>query len=414
MSLFIGKRVDNVPILRTTSGTSTLSDLKDVVPPANTIFDTSLPFLTCDVYTSISTTTVHTGYYDLVGAEFSSTDASAIAAAYGQSVTGGRPLIIYSINGEMVSGTGRIYNNSSFIFDWLDGYSFPDGSNVRAYRRVPTSTYRFKAFPSMLTTLGETAVKAYVFNISMYTALTGSTEKHISPFTQLSTGSVVLTDHQIQVNGINLADINFVTTTYIANAHSVVTGNLYGGGTGIGHVYVTNYLAGSDTELHATNTEVYIQNDNEEVLFHTSQGQIHIDFFMHYPSPETTSWIDNWTYNFTSTTDGNLADPWALKNYVAVLGSNILINGFFQQYNHSTGTIEPAAMSFFWTVSTSPTTLYILTITGSGTTYAWNLLHVVHNGVGRLAVQLQLLNMGSDGNPGVPPAPLINGLVQLK
>jgi len=381
MSTYIGKNSKANSPLIITENRHSISDMKASVVPADTIFSTTLSFLECEVFDLTGITLTDNDYFRNVWIGTLSTDAIYYASSR-LSSTSYVPVILYAVNGTIVNDFGRIYNADAYIWDFLDTSTLPNSGYTNHCRPFPTSTYKYKA----ITWSGQvTDMKMIVLSLDISNNKDSITNTGMHKFS--NSNELLLRNNSIIVNNVNLASLKYVTLKNIS-ASLTLAGNDAGG-----TISIPNYnLPNKNTELHVTSNRTYIKNSNNEYLFDTNIGYVHFKGCI-IPTIKYSSGLNNYYV------DNFIVPP---------NGGGIIISTVFSQYYSYNNSTDYVAFSSFYVYSTTKTSLYALSVTASQTTYLYTIYVDTINNIKRIVLGMELIHMGSDGNPGTPPTPSIS------
>jgi len=383
MSLYIGKNSASKSPLIITQNAHTLEEMKSTTLPADTIFSTSFSFLECKVFALTNILNINNSYFNTTITGM--LDSIAIDYIYSRlSSTTVIPLIMYAIDGKIVTNCTRMYNSDTFMWDFLDTGTLPDSAYSNHARPFPTSVYKYKAFQ-----IGSTGSSINTIVLSLNVSKNGSTISNSSNTVFDTSNTVHITKNSIVVNGVDLTTLRYLTLKDIPLSAKFI-GNATGSTISIPNLN----LSSSSCYLKATHTNISIINYNNEHIFDTDIGQIHFN----------SSLVASLTAIDTS---------YYINNYVAP-ASGAVITGWttYQYYTYASASL-PVALSFFYVLSTTYTALYQLIVTGSGTTYEYRIKTGLVASINRIIIDVVLINIGSDGDPGSPPSPFITSLATL-
>lgn len=389
MSLYVGKNSAAGSPLIITSGTHSLAEMTSSTLPSDTIFSTSLSFLEAEVFSLTNIKNINNNYYSKVVTGM--LDPTAINYIYTRLLSPTTiPVILYAVDNKIVSGFTRVFNASTYIWDFIDTGSLPNSVYVGHTRPFPTSVHKYKAIQ-----YNASASSIKVIVLSLNIAKDGSYISNSSGTVFDTSNSVFVNSSSFVVNGVNLASLKYVTLKNI-NAGLQLSGNSAGSLLSIPNLN----LPTTKCELVANSTRVYIKNSNNEFLFDSSIGAIHYD--------------SSFIAALTLLPSVGSVTRFYVNNYVVPASGGIITSFLFPQYYAYLGSSIQVAMSNFYIFSATKTVLYALSVTASGTTYEYSMYVGLVNNVRRLILEVTLVRMGADGNPGFPPMPYIKAIATIK
>lgn len=384
MSLYIGKNsAANSPLV-ITAGAHSINELTKVTLPSDTIFSTTIDFLTVKVFDLTSIQYTNNNYFNTVSGMLSNEAITYVSNALLKS-SNNIPLIACAVNGNIITNIGRVYNADAYIWDFMDTPTLPNSGYVGHVRPYPTSTYKYKVvpWPKGVTVI---SMQLLVFSLDMLVS-TNELVNASLPFD--SSNSIIMNNGSIIVNNVNLSNLNYVTLKDVA-ATTKFTGNSVGA-----TLSVTNTKSTNSLELVAHSNRVYIKNSSNEYLFDTNIG------YIGYGGSIIANMAVAEGYDHT----------WYVTNFVAAPSNGAVILSYkFDHYYSYINDTKPVAMTNFYVFSTTKTVLYYLSVTASQTTYEYSISVGQVNGIYRLLCSIRLVVMGSDGNPGIPPDPFISSI----
>lgn len=379
MSLYLGDDNNSNKILHITSTVESVQSLKSEVLPS-TIFHTDLQFVTGKVY-NLPVTHTNNDYHTVSIGELSLEAVSEIAIRFSGTKV---PIVLVVADNKVYLGWSRINATDLFMWNYTDTQFLPNSAYLGHSAVIPTNSYRYKCIAGTWSTL-----QIILTNLD-YDVLLDSISVN-SYFT--GPNSVNIGNNKVEVRGINLASIPFMTHKNIGSSTAIV-GNASGD-----KLYIPNASTAQTASLNCNSTRVYIKNASDEYLFDTNIGAVYTLIVNTTPSFSTLSEF-NGSYKIIY-----------INNIVPEFGKAIFFCTYMSAWYPE--FVDRSISGFMYIPSSDETFITNLSVTSSQTTYTYYIYTAYVTGILRVCVKMVLTRIGADGNPGFPPDMVFHKAIRI-
>lgn len=394
MSLLLSSSTTHGSPIVVTTNSHSAEYLNDNIP-SDTVFSTQYQFLIGHTFSCTDFVFVNNNYFS--SAVSCKLPVECVNFINNRTTSTTVPLVLYAINNKILYSYGRIYNNDSYIWTFANTGSFTSGTEV-PYSTYPSSVYCYKFLSAgeVGVTQMPTSIHAIVTNINVPKNVTSGGIEYNNLDLPYSGSGITITKNSFVVKGTDILHVPYVTRKNINSSSVFFSPNTNES------LSVVTPSVDEITNLSMTNSYVCLNNAQNQTIFDTRLGYLHIAHL-----------YNNFSYTDLGYNSSTNAHRYYINNIIvdsacSIMVSRTVYSDTYNRYN------SPFGFSLFYHHNSTLLTWYYLTVSASGTTYKYSISVENISGILRYVFTRQLVYMGGDGNPGAPlNVPPLLGIVVL-